>query len=226
MEMERINENTIRVLIGNDDLDKRGITVLDLLGNHKQIESFFYSILEEVDKDHQFQNNDAVTFQVLPNQNGLELFISKDVDMSDNDMFDSGDADSQRPEKRDRVSKYIAEHADNNKPQPVSDKKTNDEFGHQKRTVILEFDQLNDFVSLAKALRLENGTSDLYLYEGKYYLKLELFSNDPVDMVVSDEVAIANEYGKKTTVTEEVLNEYGQHIMENSALELSRYYFK
>ncbi|GAA3190948.1 adaptor protein MecA [Lentilactobacillus kefiri] len=226
MEMERINENTIRVLIGNDDLDKRGITVLDLLGNHKQIESFFYSILEEVDKDHQFQNNDAVTFQVLPNQNGLELFISKDVDMSDNDMFDAGNADSGRPEKRDRVSKYIAEHADNNKPQPVSDKKTNDEFGHQKRTVILEFDKLDDFVSLAKALRLENGTSDLYLYEGKYYLKLELFSNDPVDMIVSDEVAIANEYGKKTTVTEDVLNEYGQHLMENSALELSRYYFK
>ncbi len=226
MEMERINENTIRVLIGNDDLDKRGITVLDLLGNHKQIESFFYSILEEVDKDHQFQNNDAVTFQVLPNQNGLELFISKDVDMSGNDMFDAGDSDSDHPEKRDRVSKYIAEHADNNKPQPVSDKKTNDEFGHQKRTVILEFDQLDDFVSLAKALRLENGTSDLYLYEGKYYLKLELFSNDPVDMVVSDEVAIANEYGKKTAVTEEVLNEYGQQLMENSALELSRYYFK
>ena len=226
MEMERINENTIRVLIGNDDLDKRGITVLDLLGNHKQIESFFYSILEEVDKDHQFQNNDAVTFQVLPNQNGLELFISKDVDMSDNDMFDAGDSDSDHLEKRDRVSKYIAEHADNNKPQPVSDKKTNDEFGHQKRTVILEFDQLDDFVSLAKALRLENGTSDLYLYEGKYYLKLELFSNDPVDMVVSDEVAIANEHGKKTAVTEEVLNEYGQQLMENSALELSRYYFK
>lgn len=85
---------------------------------------------------------------------------------------------------------------------------------------------MDDFVSLAKALRLENGTSDLYLYEGKYYLKLELFSNDPVDMIVSDEVAIANEYGKKTTVTEDVLNEYGQHLMENSALELSRYYFK
>lgn len=227
MEMERINENTIRVLIGNDDLDKRGITVLDLLGNHKQIESFFYSILEEVDKDHQFQNNDAVTFQVLPNQNGLELFISKDVDMSDNDMFDSGSGDhSDQPEKRDRVSKYIEEHTGNNQSQHVSDKKTNDEFGHQKRTVILEFDQLDDFTSLAKALRLENGTSDLYLYEGKYYLKLQLYSNDPVDMVVSDEVAIANEYGKKTTVTEEVLNEYGQQLMENSALELSRYYFK
>ena len=68
MEMERINEDTIRVVIGNDDLNERGIRVLDLLGNHKQIESFFYSILEEVDVDHQFQDNDAVTFQVLPNK--------------------------------------------------------------------------------------------------------------------------------------------------------------
>ena len=222
MEMERINENTIRVLIGNDDLDKRGITVLDLLGNHKQIESFFYSILEEVDKDHQFQNNDAVTFQVLPNQNGLELFISKDVNMSDDDEPLLGSGDDH--EKHDQVSKYISAHGTSNKPE--NDKNTNDEFGHQKRTVILEFDDLNDFVALAKALRLENGTSDLYLFNDKYYLKLELFSNDPVDMVVTDEVAIANEYGKKTTVTEDVLNEYGQHIMENSALELSRYYFK
>ena len=44
MEMERINEDTIRVVIGNDDLNERGIRVLDLLGNHKHIESLFYSI--------------------------------------------------------------------------------------------------------------------------------------------------------------------------------------
>ena len=221
--MERINENTIRVLIGNDDLDKRGITVLDLLGNHKQIESFFYSILEEVDKDHQFQNNDAVTFQVLPNQNGLELFISKDVDMSDNEMLlDS----SKSHDKRDRVSKYIDDHAGDKKHMSDSDNKTDDENKRPNRTIILEFDQFDDFISLAKALRLEDGTSDLYLYQGKYYLELVLYSSDPVDMIVSDEVAIANEYGKKTTVTDDVLHEYGEHLMENSALELSRYYFK
>lgn len=77
MEMERINANTIRVMLGNDDLAQRGITVLDLLGNHKQIESFFYSILDEVDKDHTFATNEAVTFQVMPSQSGLELLISK-----------------------------------------------------------------------------------------------------------------------------------------------------
>ena len=45
MEMEKVNENTIRVLLGTEDLTDRGITVLDLLGNQKEIENFFFSIL-------------------------------------------------------------------------------------------------------------------------------------------------------------------------------------
>ncbi|MDD7321582.1 MAG: adaptor protein MecA, partial [Limosilactobacillus mucosae] len=76
MEMKRINENTIRVLLNNEDLNERGITVLDLLNHNQQIEDFFYSILEEVDADHQFQDNDLVTFQVRPQQDGLELYIT------------------------------------------------------------------------------------------------------------------------------------------------------
>ena len=93
MEMERINANTIRVMLGNDDLAQRGITVLDLLGNHKQIESFFYSILDEVDKDHTFATNEAVTFQVMPSQSGLELLISKNGQKND-DSDTGSDGDS------------------------------------------------------------------------------------------------------------------------------------
>lgn len=77
MEMEHINEDTIRVMIGTDDLAARGITFLDLLGNHQEIENFFYSILEEVDVTDEFSGSDAVTFQVLPRGNGLELIVSK-----------------------------------------------------------------------------------------------------------------------------------------------------
>ena len=53
MEMEHINENTIRVMIGHEDLEERGVSFLDLLGNHREIENFFYSILEEVDIEDQ-----------------------------------------------------------------------------------------------------------------------------------------------------------------------------
>ena len=98
MEMEHINKNTIRVLINNDDLSARGITILDLLGDHQQIEDFFYSILREVDTDHQFQNNDSVTFQVMPTQNGLELFISKS---------DPNDPDSDQAANNKQIADYI-----------------------------------------------------------------------------------------------------------------------
>ena len=77
MEMERINDNTIRVMIENSDLQERGISIMELLGNHDKIESFFYSILSEVDINHDFNEEDQVTFQILPNRNGLELFISR-----------------------------------------------------------------------------------------------------------------------------------------------------
>ena len=60
--MEHINENTIRVLIKGEDLAARGFTFLDLLGNKDEIESFFYSILEEVDVNEEFKGSEAVTF--------------------------------------------------------------------------------------------------------------------------------------------------------------------
>ena len=44
MEMERINENLIKVMIGLDDLEERGINFLDLIGDQSRIEKFFYSI--------------------------------------------------------------------------------------------------------------------------------------------------------------------------------------
>ena len=43
MEMERINEDTIKVLIMPEDLEERGINFLELISNHARIEQFFYS---------------------------------------------------------------------------------------------------------------------------------------------------------------------------------------
>ncbi|WP_105956288.1 adaptor protein MecA [Apilactobacillus quenuiae] len=86
MEMQRINEDTIKVMISNDELSERGVDVLSLLGDEDRIESFLYGILEEIDADKEFKDTSAVTFQVVPNKSGLEMFIKnnhlteKDID--------------------------------------------------------------------------------------------------------------------------------------------------
>lgn len=77
MKKEQINENTMRVLLAKEDLEERGISILDLIGNQKDVEEFFYSILDEVDTDHEFRDTGAVTFQLVPKGDGVELFITK-----------------------------------------------------------------------------------------------------------------------------------------------------
>lgn len=68
MEMEYINENTIRVFIDTDDLIERGISFMDIMSNQNEVEHFFMSILEEVDVSQKFQHTEAITFQVMPKE--------------------------------------------------------------------------------------------------------------------------------------------------------------
>ncbi|TGD18880.1 adaptor protein MecA [Levilactobacillus suantsaiihabitans] len=240
MEMERINENTIRVVIGNDDLSERGITVLDLLGNHKQIEGFFYSILEEVDVDHQFQDNDAVTFQVLPNRNGLELFISKNTDEDDASTDNNqGDAsvDSAHPDQvSDQIKERLMETDDPRdymkhlqSATTTSDSNDIEDYlndkGQPTTTRVVKLHSFEDMISVARVLRLENAASNLYLYNHDYYLELIFFTNESSFESIKDELAVAYEYADRTKVAPDVLAEHGQLIMEHSALELTRFHF-
>ncbi|MFO8069058.1 MAG: adaptor protein MecA [Alkalibacterium sp.] len=213
MEIEYINDDTIRVVIENTDLEERGITFLDLLGNQKQIEKFFYSILEEVDIDEEFQESEAVTFQVMPNNNGLELFISKgtnfkeEVDSLDTLKEQIDDNINQNEESLDEIDEYTK--GDNT-----------------TKKVVIALESFEQMISLSKSLFLESGMSTLYSYKNRYYLHLTFFVDEMVEKTSDEEIAIALEFGNKTNTTPEVLNEYAEKIMEKNALELTRYHFK
>ncbi|MGX7420164.1 adaptor protein MecA [Carnobacterium gallinarum] len=222
MEMEHINENTIRVLIENADLEERGITFLDLLGNHKQIETFFYSILEEVDVDEQFHESDAITFQVLPNGNGLELFISKGGGL--NEQFDlSSLPENSTPED---FTEFVKKQILNSSTEPDEIDSYLQDPDLLTSEVVLKLGQFEDMISLANMMYLDNAVSNLYLYKDSYFLQLIFFVEEMTETSVEDEIAIALEFAEETPVTADVLGEYGKLIMEKSALELTRHYFK
>ncbi|MFC6347545.1 adaptor protein MecA [Vagococcus carniphilus] len=226
MEMERINENTIRVSIGNDDLAERGVTFLDLLGNQKQIESFFYSILEEVDVDEQFQETDSVTFQVLPNHDGLELFISKNLPMNDDDNLNM----MQDNVLGDGFTDFLKEHiAGNGKlKEDVLDEEI-DFLGESLNNVfetIFRLEYFETMITLAKNIQLQNVFSYLYKFKDEYFLRVSFFTEENNEAQVKNDMAQLYEYTSKTNVTTDILDEYGEIIMDRNALELTRYYFK
>ncbi|API89115.1 adaptor protein MecA [Marinilactibacillus sp. 15R] len=219
MEIEHINDDTIRVKIENRDLEERGITFLDLLGNQKQIESFFYSILEEVDIDEEFQESDAVTFQVMPNNNGLELFISKGAQFKE-ELNDEMDDDS----AMDPVRMLNEKLSQNVKPDGLEEYLKAQDV--KSREVIFVFRTFEQVIMMAQEFSLESGASTLYKYKDQYYLHVVFFVEEMVIRTMEEEIAHILEFGEKSRISSEVLDEYAEVIMDNSALELIRHYFK
>ncbi|MGP6138915.1 MULTISPECIES: adaptor protein MecA [unclassified Jeotgalibaca] len=218
MEMENVNENTIRVVIESSDLEERGITFLDLLGNQKQIESFFYSILEEVDVDNQFLETDAITFQVLPKGSGLELFISK----GDTDEIDTFDEDDFDP--TEHILDIMNQHTEN-----ISEDKTEPLLEENELGILdmmIKFNEFEDFIEASKRFYLESGNSTLYHYQDAYYLAIDFFIEEMTETNLETQIAVILEFGEESSISAEVLGEYGKLIMHKDALESARHYFK
>ncbi|NKN30549.1 adaptor protein MecA [Weissella cibaria] len=249
MEMERINEDTIRVVVTNDDLAERSISVIDLLGNQEEIERFFYNILEEVDVEHDFENNEAVTFQVLPNRNGLELFISKNIGdkaMMDgviNSMFGNRDAGDVNDDVSDSLLEQLLDNdGDGAKKKPqarqqraaaesrAADQMVNAarELARDKqgrRQVILKFKDFEAIIQFAKMMQEEVSDSKVIEYNKDYYVELS-FDESVSQAGVQDITAVAREYGDVTPVAAEVLAEHGRTIFGENGLTQVLSFFK
>lgn len=239
--MERINDDTIRVTISSDDLNERGVTFLDLLDNHKEIESFFYSVLEEVDTDHQFASNDAVTFQVLPNRNGLELYISKNPTDGMEEAIksvskDNAPSNGEMDEVSDFLKRKLAETDSNDKNNDdssyTSDGNPSDLNGYANgvgstQKSVIELEDFESLPSIAELIKTNSGIeSVLYRYHDIYYLELTFFTSENSPETIKNDLAIAYEYGNSTIVSSEVLREHGEVVMDGAALELAKRYFK
>lgn len=224
MEIEHINDDTIRVRIGNEDLEERGYTFLDLLGNQNQIESFFYNILEEVDLDDEFQKSDAVTFQVMPSKEGLDLLISKSADMHENFMsnWDYTEFRGDVPEEHKDYSRFESKKRRNTTFEEDIDE--NREESNQQEFVV-EFTDFEQIILLAQTFQIDLGFSTLYEYKGKYYIEFHLLNDEESLLTPKEERAIILEYGVEASISAEVLAEYGNLLIKNEVLQEVLYYF-
>lgn len=242
MQVDHINENTIRVRINKSELAHRGLKVLDLLGDKQKIQQFFYSILSEVDTDHTFTQGVPVTFQVMPNNGGLDLMITKiKPDDADNlrqmiEPMNSGTNQTQaEPDSRRSFFDLDPKDDVNTELDPIKEEKL--ESSNQENAVNIQywkfqnhhsysFDELGNLVELADSLKVSDLASSLYYLRGKYYLKLAFLDENYAELKPADAWAIANEYGIKIDDEEmKTVKETGKCLLNRDALDYIRYYF-
>lgn len=236
MEMERINDNLIKVTIDSQDLAEREIDFLDLVGNQHEIEAFFRSVLEEVDVDNQFKDSDAVTFQVIPTSNGLELFISRadgaSSSMTSDDpqeYFDHllkntlGLTDEMLQKESSAFSKaHLTNQMDHNKPssQLEDDELEDSEVSYAFEEEVLHFKTLEDFISMARNISHDGLITSLYTLNGEYFMILTVepdWDRSMNEMV--ERFASMLEFCELASITPAVLKEHASLIKEMDALE-------
>ncbi|GAA3631770.1 adaptor protein MecA [Lactobacillus hamsteri] len=238
MEIRRIDENTIRVQLSREELEERGVNGLDMLSDRHKIQDFFYTILSEIDTDHDFAHDEPVSFQVMPNNGGLDLLISKAKDGGINSL-----QKMLRGELDDDIS--------NTNSQPVkpgfSDlDSNNDKAGHKQNVAKVNqgfsshddnsqeenlnhayaFNDLDTVIELADNLRANDIASSLYYQRGKYFMEIAFLSEEYSELKPNDAWAIANEYGIK--INEKEMNsvkEIGKCLFRQDALGNIRHYF-
>ena len=236
MQVDHINNNTIRVRIGKQELANRGLKVLDLLGDKNKIQHFFYSILDEIDTDHSFSQDAPVTFQVMPNNGGLDLLITKVTEKDRNNLaqlFDNDFTDNNKKNNDARKSFLDLEPEDeetdkdeSNEPADSSQPKVKKQFWKLQKKQAYSFTDLDQVTELADSLEASDLSSSLYFERGKFYLELIFTSQDYSEIKPADAWAIANEYGIKVKTSEMArVRTNGKCLLTNDALDLLRHYF-
>lgn len=220
MEMERINDDTILVRIENEDLQARGTSVSELLANPTEIEEFFHSILVEMDVIDQFEDSEGMSFQVMPNPEGIELYVTKYVEKKDIE------ADSERFVRN--LVDTIQHSLGHRMGKPKKEKKVEAPVEKEKILEPLDctvfFDSFEDFVQLAKMYPYNVQKSSLYRYSNYYFLHVyqDVFGGEDF----TADVALLREFGEFSRVSWEVVQEYGEVMIKEKAIETAKKYFK
>ena len=221
MEMERINDDTILVRIENEDLQERGTSVSELLANPTEIEEFFHSILVEMDVIDQFEDSEGMSFQVMPNPEGIELYVTKYVEKKDIE------ADSERFVRN--LVDTIQHSLGHRMGKPKKEKKVEAPAVETEKTLetldcTVFFDSFEDFVQLAKMYPYNVQKSSLYRYSNYYFLHVyqDVFGGEDF----TADVALLREFGEFSRVSWEVVQEYGEVMIKEKAIETAKKYFK
>ncbi|MDF7638546.1 adaptor protein MecA [Lactobacillus sp. ESL0791] len=225
MHVDHINENTIRVQIGKDELARRGLKVLDLLGDKNKIQHFFYSILDEIDTDHTFTQDVPVTFQVMPSKGGLDLLITK-VTGSQGDNFAQmlGANPAAGVNKEEEAKKDSRRSFFDLAPDSASD--TEKPSWQKQIKQLYCFKNLGAVIELADNLRVSELTSSLYFANDKYFLALAFSDENEHEVNPADVWVVADEFGFKVqNIMLEHIEKLGDCIFHDDALEQLRYYF-
>lgn len=222
MEIERINENTVKFYISYGDIEERGFDRDEIWYNRERSEELFWEMMDEVHYEEEFTIEGPLWIQVQALEKGLEVLVtraqlSKDGQKLElpfpNDKLKDIPVDERIEELLDQ--QFSHHH-------PADDDEMDEEDSME---FLLGFKDFEDVIMLSKNPGLDELDTKLLSFENKYYLYVQFSEEQFEENQIDDVLSILLEYGHDTNITIHRVEEYGKEIISQDVFPTLRKHF-
>ncbi|CAH0118718.1 MULTISPECIES: genetic competence negative regulator [unclassified Paenibacillus] len=201
MKIERLSHDKIRIFLTFDDLSERGIQKEDMWREIPKVHELFSEMMDQAYNELGFDPTGPLAVEVfaLPAQGMVVIVTRGKYDSTSFGAINEEDMDEEVYEMEVTLE--------------------------QSDSILYAFQDIEHLIELSHMLKDRvTGTGKLYHYKEKWILFLE-----PGELANSEYhalIALLAEYGEATSVTPEVLDEYGKMIIPAHAIEVICTHFK
>lgn len=221
MEIERINENTVKFYISYLDIEERGFDRDEIWYNRDRSEELFWEMMDEVHEEEEFMVEGPLWIQVQALDKGLEVIVTKAQLSKDGQKLELPISDEKLKELP--IDENVESLLGNFNKQDDAIDELVEEIEHELQFVI-KFNDIENVISLAKCSVLTGMTNHLFSLDQSYYLFIE-FNDEVDDDEIENTLSIILEYGQESRVTIHRLEEYGKVIAKDNALKVINKHF-
>ncbi|MFG6149450.1 adaptor protein MecA [Halobacillus sp. B23F22_1] len=226
MEIERINENTVKFYVSYHDVEQLGFDREEIWYNRERSEQLFWEMMDEVNDQENFQADGPLWIQVQAMDKGLEVIVTKAQVSQDGQKLelpsDEGKSiDVPVDENLEHLLEDKLGHSDSDEAVNEQDEETvNEQEALAPLNFTLRFQEFEDVIQLSHYMDNKSDQIDhaLYHFEGAYYLYIQFNDENMSDDEQENILSQLMEFGHESSVTVYRLQEYGKTIFAEQAL--------
>ncbi|PLT30373.1 adaptor protein MecA [Peribacillus deserti] len=222
MEIERINENTVKFYISYVDIEERGFDREEIWYNRERSEELFWEMMDEVHQEEEFMAEGPLWIQVQALDKGLEVLVTKAQLSKDGQRLELPLSEEKLKDLSvdDKIEDLLEEHF-----QSKGDGASASSYEDGILEFVMVFKDFEDVISLSKSTGLEGVNTKLFALENKYYLYVEFLEEEDDEEEIDNVLSILLEYGSESNMTVHRLEEYGKTVMDQDVFETVKKYF-
>lgn len=222
MEIERINENTVKFYISYGDIEERGFDRDEIWYNRERSEELFWEMMDEVHYEEEFTIEGPLWIQVQALEKGLEVLVTKAQLSKDGQKLELPFPNEKLNDIP--VDDRIEELLDSNfSPRHPEDEEEFDD--EDSMEFLLGFKDFEDVIMLSKNPGLDELDTKLLSFENNYYLYVQFSEEQFEENQIDDVLSILLEYGHDTNITIHRVEEYGKVIISQDVFPTLRNHF-